>query len=412
MAAGREHVELPRMFMRFDMALSEPVNVNMADTNCAPAFDRAYHRATCLFQTTTIEHQIYLFALRTSNPTPPFYRLGTSVVDACARFGTDYVDITGEYEWVRSMHRRYNAVAERSGALIVPFCGFDSLPSELGSLMVADAFRRRYGSDPDEVRHSVVVLDGRVSGGTMSTMMSIMSGDAPNAITSSESQYLADASPADVEVSKLSPVPSTAPINPLDFISSKTFYWDSEIKRWQGIFLMCVCNVPVVNWSNKLRSLRRDVDAKLKNLPTYPYKETQSYSNLLFALAVASVLGVFSVLASFGLGRWILNRILPAPGEGPSDKRITKGSYKGVFIAEKKSEQAGEAPLKIRGHVVAASDPGYGETVRYVCESALCVLNKRTELPLQAGVSPPGYGLGLTLLNHLRAAGCEFVVTE
>ncbi|KAI8867290.1 hypothetical protein GQ42DRAFT_164896 [Ramicandelaber brevisporus] len=380
---SRSKLETLREKLAAELPSAAELAVVVADTADQAAVDAAVSQARVVLATAG-----------------PFYRLGTSVVDACARFGTDYVDITGEYEWVRSMHRRYNAVAERSGALIVPFCGFDSLPSELGSLMVADAFRRRYGSDPDEVRHSVVHIKGEPSGGTLETMMSVFSGEAPRSIKASEKEYFTRTpiSPKAAASEAVKAVVKTGP-------KRGTFHWDADVERWQGIFLMSNINIPAVRWSCRLRSV-------YQNGPNYAYAETQSYGSLFKAIQVAAILATFGFLASFGLGRWILNRILPAPGQGPSDENIAKGSYKGVFIAEKKSEQAGEAPLKVRGHVYADSDPGYGETVRYVCESALCVLNKRTELPLQAGVSPPGYGLGLALLGHLRSVGCDFSVDD
>ena len=45
----------------------------------------------------------------------PFGRLGESVVEACVEAGTDYVDITGELDFVRRLVERYHARAEGAG---------------------------------------------------------------------------------------------------------------------------------------------------------------------------------------------------------------------------------------------------------------------------------------------------------
>ncbi|HEY2272613.1 MAG TPA: saccharopine dehydrogenase NADP-binding domain-containing protein [Jatrophihabitantaceae bacterium] len=62
----------------------------------------------------------------------PYIRHGETVVAACAEAGTDYVDLTGEPEFVDTMYVRHHDAAVRSGARIVHACGFDSIPYDLG----------------------------------------------------------------------------------------------------------------------------------------------------------------------------------------------------------------------------------------------------------------------------------------
>jgi len=61
----------------------------------------------------------------------PFALYGNALVDACVRFNS-YVDISGETPWVRTLIDRYHAQAA-SGTRIIPCCGFDSVPSDLGT---------------------------------------------------------------------------------------------------------------------------------------------------------------------------------------------------------------------------------------------------------------------------------------
>ncbi len=48
---------------------------------------------------------------------------GTPIVDACVRFGVDYVDITGESQWTRKMIDSYHDQAKANGTIIVPSKG-------------------------------------------------------------------------------------------------------------------------------------------------------------------------------------------------------------------------------------------------------------------------------------------------
>ncbi|MBM0239384.1 saccharopine dehydrogenase NADP-binding domain-containing protein [Micromonospora sp. ATA32] len=64
----------------------------------------------------------------------PYIRYGEGVVAACAEAGTDYVDLTGESEFVDLTYLRHHATAERTGARLVHACGFDSIPPDLGAL--------------------------------------------------------------------------------------------------------------------------------------------------------------------------------------------------------------------------------------------------------------------------------------
>jgi short subunit dehydrogenase-like uncharacterized protein len=59
----------------------------------------------------------------------PYQLYGSDVVAACAKAGTDYVDLCGEPAWMHEMIAKHQADAEASGARIVFSCGFDSVPS-------------------------------------------------------------------------------------------------------------------------------------------------------------------------------------------------------------------------------------------------------------------------------------------
>src|SRR4051812_18920243 len=63
----------------------------------------------------------------------PYVLYGDGLVAACAAAGTDYLDLTGEPEFVDVSYARHHTTALDSGARIVHAAGFDSIPHDLGA---------------------------------------------------------------------------------------------------------------------------------------------------------------------------------------------------------------------------------------------------------------------------------------
>src|SRR6218665_3573494 len=104
----------------------------------------------------------------------PYASHGNELVAACARNGTDYCDLTGEVQWMRRMIDAHHAQARESGARIVHTCGFDSIPSDLGVLMLQEYMREQHGGHLDQVRFYVTKMTGGFSGGTVASMMQML----------------------------------------------------------------------------------------------------------------------------------------------------------------------------------------------------------------------------------------------
>ncbi len=100
----------------------------------------------------------------------PFALYGTPLVDACVRFGTHYVDITGDGAWVAELVRRYHDCAASGGTRIVPGCGYDSVPSDLGTMLVARHVQETLGQPCVEIR-GYFRMRGGLNGGTAATAM-------------------------------------------------------------------------------------------------------------------------------------------------------------------------------------------------------------------------------------------------
>jgi short subunit dehydrogenase-like uncharacterized protein len=108
----------------------------------------------------------------------PYQLYGHGLVAACAEAGTDYVDLCGEPAWMRLMIDAHQTTAQRSGARIVFSCGFDSIPFDLGVLMLQDEAQRRHGAPMPRVRGRVRRMKGTFSGGTAASLKATMAAAA------------------------------------------------------------------------------------------------------------------------------------------------------------------------------------------------------------------------------------------
>lgn len=108
--------------------LTQPKDVIIADVNDADAM-----KALC----TRVRLVI--------NCTGPFRFYGDQVVKACVEAGTNYCDITGEPEFIESLFLKYGDAAKAAGCSVVPSCGFDSVPADLGSSFAQQLFENEGG---------------------------------------------------------------------------------------------------------------------------------------------------------------------------------------------------------------------------------------------------------------------------
>jgi len=101
----------------------------------------------------------------------PYRARGLALVQACAEAGTDYADLTGEVLFIRDSINRCHDAAAGTGARIVHCCGFDSVPSDLGVLLLHHAARAGGAGDLLDTTLVVRTLRGGLSGGTLASMM-------------------------------------------------------------------------------------------------------------------------------------------------------------------------------------------------------------------------------------------------
>jgi short subunit dehydrogenase-like uncharacterized protein len=95
-------------------------------------------------------------------------------------------------------------------------------------------------------------------------------------------------------------------------------------------------------------------------------------------------------------------RFMPAPGEGPSEQAMDRGSFRCELIG------VGVRGTVQRGRIAGRGDPGNRATTIFVCESALALVLDAKHLPggaRRGGVLTPCVAFGEVLAARLRAAG-------
>jgi short subunit dehydrogenase-like uncharacterized protein len=322
----------------------------------------------------------------------PYAIYGHELVAACVEHGTDSVDLTGEPQFVRATIDRHHARARQTGARIVNCCGFDSIPSDLGVLLVQTEMRARHGTRCAEVKYFAGEMSGGMSGGTIASAMHIAEEMAhdPGVRRIVANPYALDPDRTD-----------RGPDGP----DQKGVRFDEDLQRWTGPFMMAAINTRIVRRTNALLDYAYGRD--------FRYSECQSFKEgakgFLEATGLTVGLGVFLAAAAMPPTRALLERLLPAPGEGPSKEARDRGFFVTRLVGIGEPSAPGGAP-RLLATIRGKSDPGYGETAKMIGESAICLA--RDDVAPRGGVLTPASCMGLKLVDRLRAAGMDFAVEE
>lgn len=320
----------------------------------------------------------------------PYRRQGLALVEACATAGTHYADLTGEVLFIRESIDRCHDMALGTGTRIVHCCGFDSVPSDLGVLSLHRAARADHAGELEDTTLVVTALRGGVSGGTLATGM----GQRAEVAASAESRRVVE------DPYALSPdrtaEPELGDERDLDWVR-----YDDDLGIWVGPFLMAGLNTRVVRRSNALQGWaygRR-----------FRYREVTGFGGspaaAVPATALAAGLKALAAGMAFGPARAVASRLLPALGEGPSERTRRTGFFR-IEIHARTS-----AAVRYVSRIEARGDPGYAATSVMLGESALCLALDRDRLPDRAGVLTPATAMGDALADRLRSAG-QTLVTQ
>jgi short subunit dehydrogenase-like uncharacterized protein len=300
----------------------------------------------------------------------PYLQHGEPFVAACAAAGTDYLDLTGEPEFVDRMYLAHHEAAERSGARILHACGFDSIPHDLGVQFTVDQL-------PEDVPITVrgyVTAGGRPSGGTFASSVGAMS-------------RLRQASAVHRE--RRAAEPPVAGGRRVRVVAGRPGY-DKSVGRW-------VLPMPTVDPQIVVQSAA----ALDRYGPEFSYSHFAAFKNPLMAAATVGGVGTFVAVAQVPPARPLLLKLIPS-GRGPSQEAREKSWFRVRFVGE-----GGGRRVETQ---VSGGDPGYGETSKMLAESALCLAFD--DLPETAGMVTTAVAMGPALRKRLGAKGIEFTLTS
>jgi short subunit dehydrogenase-like uncharacterized protein len=330
--AGRSRAKLEQLHQQLGLT---GVDILIADVTDRPSIDAMVASAKIVLTTVG-----------------PYQSYGTGLVEACAMAGTDYLDLSGESNWMRAMIDAYEDVARANGARILFSCGFDSIPSELGVYLLQKMAKQRLGAPLQRVRGRVTTFIGGPGGGSVATGMVMMKAAQDNADYAKLMQDSFALTPGfrgphqptgqDIAVE-----PDVGPVYP---------------------FKLGPTDAKNVHRSNLLMG--------------HPYGTDFIYDEMMVGEPPAGGPPSFADM--------------PKPGEGPGADILANGKFEMVFIG------LDEGGRQLKATVIGSSDPGFVATSRMMVETALLLLE---DTALAPGIWTPGAAFNDRLIERLAQHG-------
>jgi short subunit dehydrogenase-like uncharacterized protein len=295
----------------------------------------------------------------------PYLAYGEPLVAACAEAGTDYVDLTGEPEFVDRMYLAHHATAERTGARIVHACGFDSIPHDLGAMYTVQQLAP---TGPARLR-GVVRAGATFSGGTFHSAMAAFS-RARQMRDAMQERRRAEPRPEARKSRAVAGKPHRDPV---------LGYWLLPLPTIDP-FIVARSGAALASYG-----------------PDFRYSHYAGTKTLRYAAGGAGMAAtMFATAQVRPLRNLVLGRI--KQGDGPDERRRAKSWFTVDFV--------GEADGRTVRTRVSGGDPGYDETAKMLAESALCLA--LDDNPPTAGQVTTAQAMGPNLLRRLQAAGIRF----
>lgn len=299
----------------------------------------------------------------------PYVLYGTELVAACAAAGTDYVDLTGEPEFVDRVYVEHDARARESGARLVHACGFDSVPADLGAYFTVGRLPEGVPLRVDGFMRSNAFF----SGGTLASALTAL-GRGPQTLAAARERRLHEP--------RLLGRRARGPVGAPRF-SRETGTWALPLPTLDP------------------RIVARSAAALERYGPDFRYRHYASVRHLPVAVGGTAAVGAVAALAQVPPARrWLMGRW--EPGTGPDAERRARSWFTVRFVGEGGGRRVFTE--------VSGGDPGYGETAKMLAHSALCLAYDA--LPQAAGQLTTAVAMGDALIDRLGKAGITFRVVD
>jgi len=397
--AGRSATKLRALVDQMLLPGAQEPEILVADTRDAGSLQALARQGQVLF-----------------NLAGPYHATGDAVVAACMAAGTHYLDLSAETFWMQRLVREQHDEAVRAGVKIMPCAGYEALPFDLATLWAAHQLRDVAGEPCASVKIGVTVTgrlitDPRdlVSGGTAASVLELLAHDRSDCLRDMAC-LLPPGAPEHDEVARR---------NALQWLPR----WDADLQS----VLSPTLPGPFINPPVILRGIALAQDATLFS-SDFSYQEGTPMARLLpgggrwlpqqasRALQWAMAASVAAPLANLSASiagplrfqrqalRALLQRLVPKPGSGPSERALDAIGYELEVVAR------GERGARFRGRVVAQGHPGYRSTPEMAVCMALGLADGSLGRTPHFGIVSPAAGLGIEAVAALRAAGVRFTV--
>ena len=319
----------------------------------------------------------------------PYALYGERLIKACAETGTDYCDLTGEFQWIRRMITAHEETARASGARIVNCCGFDSIPSDLGVKFLQQQAVENFGRPCPVVKMGVKAMQGGASGGTIASGLNIYKEAAGNPALRKELRDIYSLCPSGHGNEARQHTVASAEFIP-------------EFNSWAGPFIMAGINTRVVLRSNALtgNSYGRSFQYLECSLAGSGGAGQRRARRLARMTSLGGMAMVFPPL------RWLATTFfLPQPGAGPTPEQQEKGFFD--IRLHGSSKQGDQIMVKVTGD----RDPGYGSTAKMLAQAAISLNRDVDRSEKGGGFWTTAAVFGEPLLRRLQKhAGLTFEV--
>ena len=298
----------------------------------------------------------------------PFLQIGMQMFESCLKNKTNYVDINGETPFVKKLLTTHHTEATEKGLVMVPSCGFDSIPSDISAYYTTKELYQRTGFQVSSIE-SYFSMNGQLSGGTIATGIALEEGGF-SVMKQVANPFL------------LSQHPKQLPYR-TEERDVKLPEYDSDINMWTAPFFMAPINTRIVRRSIEIISAE----------PDSPYSKDVYYRERAIADSEEAAVRLAQKIPLQKRKDLIKTGKLPSQGSGPSAATRKASSFTTRVIATDTSGNKLET-------IMTGGDPGYEETARMVSESALLILSGKHNK--YYGVGTPAVVFGDHLVDSLN----------
>lgn len=298
----------------------------------------------------------------------PYIHTGIDIINACVETNTDYVDITGEVNFMKESQKEY---ATTSNVSIVHSCGFDSIPSDLGAFHLAKHF------DECEIICDIAEVKTHVHTGTWLSFL---------------------------ESLKAYKKRTNNKLHQTNKKNQNNKQKDENVIVRDGAHFVKYFGPDafVVNSSA----------AFLKNICKYDYKMYLKVKSKLKLYIMMFFIFILSKLINYKLFNYLF-KTFPRIFSGGfvktniTDKEI-EGNYFNMEMVARGSRDGKEKTKKLK---ITGKDPSYTSTAIFVTECAFQFITNRSKIP--KGVHTPASAFYNTnILDCIQRKGIEFKMCE